>query len=334
MSRFTIGIPTFNRAELLSIAIEAALSQSYPELEIIVSDNASTDETPTVVRQFGDRVRYVRNESNIGAVANFRKVAELATGEFFSWLQDDDCIFASFAEHAVAGLREFPGATVYGAYAAVSNNLSSLANGWLYGPPIALDWFRSQPRTVRGDLVAPLSLAVSFAIPPVIAFRTAALKQCLSRFDADMPLFVERTILADVASLGEMVVDPFLAGVFRSHAKQGYRVIQNQDPDAMRQQWLTMAKQLDSIVPNQNGEWRGDLIELLRDATRGHKQGWIKESETWPTDIPLCREMRAALLQKPEPTHIPLSPSGLFRASKRYARTLISNIAEQGFRIF
>src|SRR5438874_2520603 len=97
MPLFTIGIPTFNRASLLPGAIRSALSQSHTQLEVIVSDNASNDSTAEVVRQFGDRVRYARNDTNVGPLANFCRLVELARGEYFSWLQDDDCIFDQFA---------------------------------------------------------------------------------------------------------------------------------------------------------------------------------------------------------------------------------------------
>src|SRR5438067_1287485 len=153
MPKFTIGIPTFNRASLLHSALQSAVNQSYDDLEIIVSDNASTDNTAEVVEQFGARVRYVRNETNLGANANFFRLVELAAGKYFSWLQDDDCIFDQFAERAARCLDRFPRATVYGAYAAVAPNPQSLATSWLYGPPLAFDWIAVTPRVVSADLI-------------------------------------------------------------------------------------------------------------------------------------------------------------------------------------
>src|SRR5271157_2570419 len=85
MPRFTIGIPTYNRCDLLANALRAAVGQSFPDPEILVCDDASTDRTPEVVRSFGDRVRYHRNATNIGMWPNFAKAVELAEGEYFSW---------------------------------------------------------------------------------------------------------------------------------------------------------------------------------------------------------------------------------------------------------
>ena len=69
----TIAIPTYNRANAyLMQALESAVNQTYRNLEIIVSDNCSTDNTETVVRGFDDpRIRYIRQNENIGANNNF-----------------------------------------------------------------------------------------------------------------------------------------------------------------------------------------------------------------------------------------------------------------------
>ena len=315
MPTFTIGIPTFNRAKWLKTAIEAALSQTYRDVKIIVSDNASTDNTEAVVRRFGSRVIYSRNETNIGALSNFCRLVELASGDYFSWLQDDDCIFGQFAERAVSCLEKNRQATLYGAYSVVSGTLSSLANGWLYGPPLSLDWTNDRARVMQGDLMAPLSLCGSVAIPPVIAFRLASLKKCTPGWDHSIPLFAERTILCDVAAKGKVVFDPYVAGVFRSHEKQCY---QQYDSDASKQQWLSMARQLDTIPTQYNRKQR--LAELLEEID-GRKNEWVKESQTWPTDIPLCQEMREALIAEPQPQN------NILNMSRTIAENLMSRFS-------
>jgi len=86
-------IPTYNRARLLFEAVDSALSQDYPNLEVIVSDNASTDDTSEVIKKYlpDTRFRYSRNQTNIGLGANWRKLLyEHATGEYGKLLNDDD----------------------------------------------------------------------------------------------------------------------------------------------------------------------------------------------------------------------------------------------------
>lgn len=91
----SIGIPTYNRADMLSISLDSVLSQDYENTEIIISDNASTDSTSSVCKRYCDvdnRVKYFKQTTNLGPTANFEQVLKIASGEFFMWLGDDDWI--------------------------------------------------------------------------------------------------------------------------------------------------------------------------------------------------------------------------------------------------
>ncbi len=94
----SICIPTYNRASLLKEAIASAIVVDYPNIEIVISDNASTDNTCEVVQAFNDeRIKYYRNETNIGSYRNFRKVLyEHAKGAYAIYLADDDLIIDKF----------------------------------------------------------------------------------------------------------------------------------------------------------------------------------------------------------------------------------------------
>jgi glycosyltransferase involved in cell wall biosynthesis len=106
----TIGISTYNRARsYLPMALDSALRQTYPNVEVVVSDNCSTDDTPAVIRSRAKQgLRYFRHDSNIGANNNFNFCLEQAKGEYFLLLHDDDLIDADFVETCVraAGSRE------------------------------------------------------------------------------------------------------------------------------------------------------------------------------------------------------------------------------------
>ena len=92
--KVTIALPTYNRASRFLIpALECALAQDWQDLEIIVSDNCSSDATPDVVASYTDpRVRYFRQEENIGANNNFNFCVEKARGDYFLLFPDDDVI--------------------------------------------------------------------------------------------------------------------------------------------------------------------------------------------------------------------------------------------------
>ena len=90
----SVLIPTFDYGRFLATAVDSVLAQTYPNVEVVVCDNASTDDTAEVAARYANdpRVRYVRNERNIGLVPNFNRALALARGEFVLWLSADDWI--------------------------------------------------------------------------------------------------------------------------------------------------------------------------------------------------------------------------------------------------
>jgi glycosyltransferase involved in cell wall biosynthesis len=105
MAVVSVVIPTFNRAWGLRRALESALAQTHPECEVIVMDDASTDETREVVGEFRNAgFIYRRQTSRAGMVGNWGKGLELASGDFLVFLADDDRLRPTFAE---ARLRSF-----------------------------------------------------------------------------------------------------------------------------------------------------------------------------------------------------------------------------------
>lgn len=104
-------IPTYNRCGLLREAVKSALAQSYDNLVVIVSDNASTDETPNVMRDIvssDSRVRYIRSAQNLGPVKNYRRCFDAATGSFCLFLNDDDLLLdRDFIANGVSLLRKY-----------------------------------------------------------------------------------------------------------------------------------------------------------------------------------------------------------------------------------
>ncbi len=104
----SIGMPVHNGALYLSDAIEDFLGQTFSDFELIVSDNASTDESEAIVREAAERdkrVRYVRNETNIGALPNSNRTMELARGKYFCLAAHDDRHVPTFLAMLVAELE-------------------------------------------------------------------------------------------------------------------------------------------------------------------------------------------------------------------------------------
>jgi glycosyltransferase involved in cell wall biosynthesis len=109
--RVSIGMPVYNGEALLESTLEALLKQTFDDFEIVVCDNASTDRTAAIAESFAardTRVRYVRNERNIGANGNFSKVARLTTAPLFKWAAHDDLYAPTYLEQCVAILDADP----------------------------------------------------------------------------------------------------------------------------------------------------------------------------------------------------------------------------------
>lgn len=97
--RVTIGLPVYNGENFIEDAINSILNQQFQDFELIISDNASTDRTESICREFarGDnRIQYYRNDKNIGAAPNFNNIVPKARGEFFKWMAHDDVIMPEF----------------------------------------------------------------------------------------------------------------------------------------------------------------------------------------------------------------------------------------------
>ena len=106
--KLTVGIPTFNRAGWLRESIESVLAQTFTDFRLIVSDNASDDDTPEVVRSFDDdRIQYMRSQRNVGSIGNLNRLIALAETEFLVLLPDDDVLYPGHLAAAVDVLERF-----------------------------------------------------------------------------------------------------------------------------------------------------------------------------------------------------------------------------------
>lgn len=110
-SLFSICIPTRNRGYILGTALESCLRQTYPNLEVVISDNHSADQTEELVASYAKndpRVKYFRNPANLGIERNLFRMFALARGEYVQYLADDCWLSANFVEERVRGFQEHP----------------------------------------------------------------------------------------------------------------------------------------------------------------------------------------------------------------------------------
>ena len=118
----SVGMPVYNGAKSIRRAIESLLTQDYSNFELIISDNASTDQTPDICKYYAsrdERIRYYAAEQNMGSVWNYNRVFELSKGKYFLWAADDDFREPYFISKCVQILEENPEAVLCHSYVVV-----------------------------------------------------------------------------------------------------------------------------------------------------------------------------------------------------------------------
>ena len=111
----SLGLPVYNGGHLLAKALDSALGQTYGDFELLVSDNASTDDTPDIVREYAardSRIRYVRHPKNIGSGNNWTFVGQQARGTWHLWISHNDVYGKTLLEDCLKPLQADPSVAV------------------------------------------------------------------------------------------------------------------------------------------------------------------------------------------------------------------------------
>ena len=213
----SIGIPTFNRPELLRQALESARSQTYPNLEILVSDNESTDaQTSKILAEASAidfRIKTYRQKKNIGATANFEFLLRSATGEFFTWVADDDVLHPTCIELLVAAHTQNPSlACVFSDVTIIDitgNSLGIKKHAAFRHSP-----YKSRAENIRASFFSAPQCQATYGL-----FRTSIALQCPFEKTTYKNMIggAEYTFLARLASLGNVIAVPHALRSYRQH---------------------------------------------------------------------------------------------------------------------
>ena len=109
--RISIGLPVYNAEKYLRHALDAILSQTFEDFELIICDNASTDSTAGICASYAladNRIRFYRNDRNLGAAENFNRVFSFARADYFKWIAYDDICLPEFLAKCVEVLDRDP----------------------------------------------------------------------------------------------------------------------------------------------------------------------------------------------------------------------------------
>ena len=105
--RVSIGLPVYNGGRFLKHALDTILSQTFEDFELIISDNASDDDSDAICRAYADRdarIQYSRHQVNLGAAENYNRVFRLSRAPYFKWASHDDALAPEFLERCVSTL--------------------------------------------------------------------------------------------------------------------------------------------------------------------------------------------------------------------------------------
>jgi glycosyltransferase involved in cell wall biosynthesis len=156
--RLTVGLPVYNSERYVAESIESLLGQSYTDFELIISDNASTDDTPGICERYAKqdrRIRYYRQPKNVGLAPNHNFCAEQARGELFKWAAGDDLYHRDLLLRCVEVLNERAEVVLVHSYTALIDANSKMDRATAYSlatsAPRPSDRFRSLLHDNGGD---------------------------------------------------------------------------------------------------------------------------------------------------------------------------------------
>jgi glycosyltransferase involved in cell wall biosynthesis len=223
--KLSIGLPVYNGEKFLRAALDSLLQQDYSDFELIISDNASTDATQTICREYAakdGRIRYHRNDVNIGASGNFNSVVGLARGKYFKWATHDDVHLPGFLKQTMHLMQQAPPTVVLvTTKAKVIDEHRNFADI----PVECLDTRHPLPH----QRVADVMRRVFWASALFGVFRIEALKKtrlCDAFFASDYVLLAEVAALGEIWEVPETLFQRRLHPDMSTNANKNWRELQ------------------------------------------------------------------------------------------------------------
>ena len=211
MTRVSVCIPTRNQARYLATAVESALGQPVEDLEVVVHDDASTDETGAVLAGFGDpRLRTVRHPEPLGIAASRNALLEDARGEYIAWLDSDDRYTNGSLARRLRLLDDNPGVgLVHGAFDLIDDYDRPL-RGW---PAVHEGDTLQRGEVAFRELLQSNTITTSTVVARRSAHEAAGpFSEAVGRTSSDWEMWLRIALRADIAYTASVVAS------YRQHA--------------------------------------------------------------------------------------------------------------------
>ncbi|MEP6486180.1 glycosyltransferase [Microcoleus vaginatus GB2-A3] len=241
--KVSIAMPVYNGDRYLCQALDSLLAQDYPNFELLISDNASTDSTPEICQEYAaknPKIRYFRNSTNIGALSNFNQVFKLSTGEYFMWAAHDDLWVPSYVSKCLAQLQSHPNAVLCFSEIQFIDELGFPKNRE----------YNDLLETVGKDIperIRRLTYKLNWYDAIYGLMRADALKKTnlmSGKYGSDVILLMELMLLGEFAKVPEKLF--------------AYRVLPNNHEENFHQPYSSLAKELMSV------SWHSNLTPDLK----------------------------------------------------------------------
>lgn len=267
----SVGLPVYNGERYIRQSIESLLGQSYTDFELIISDNASTDATQEICREYAkedSRIRYFRQPRNIGLAPNHNFVVYESKGKLFKWAAGDDLYARSLLERCVAALDENPDVVLAHSWTAKIDGAGTLTAAFEYpmstSSPRAPERFRSVLFDSGGD--------DDYGVVRIDVLRRTAMKESYHHAD--------HTIIAELVLHGRFYQVPDWLFFRREHPGQSGRTsirkrCANFDP--------RLANPLLHPVPRLYAEYVWGYVAAIRRAplSRADRQACYRHLAEW-----------------------------------------------------
>lgn len=310
----SIGLPVYNGSRHLREAIDSLLAQDLDDLELVISDNASTDDTPAICAEYASkdgRVRYTRNQTNIGAAANFNRAFELCSGTYFMWGSDDDVWDPRFARLCIDRLVESPESAMCGGRVKVMNDEGVVLPGYpdeyldTEGLDVAARVRKMTSRLVGSDIYAvirPEALRSTRLFRPVVGPDTILVLELLLTGDA---LCVPEVLLHKRLSQTPKTVAAYIEEI-DPHRSENAAHCEVEEPLTFMAREMLATVRASHLNPSVVAEIEGDLVNTLIFRNEFWRQ-LISDEQGWRfADLPTMAAAKAAIRQA---LHLPAETS-------------------------
>ena len=212
MVKVSVCIPTYNTARYLADAIESVLAQDFSDYELVICDNASTDETPEICRRYNDsRVRYVRFDELVNQGGNWNRCLELSSGEYVALLHADDLYLPGFLEERVRILDQQPDVgLVFGAVQLI-NDHGVVTGKEAFGDEV---FMAPAPEFYKELLIKCVIL------PPSVVVRRGCY-EALGRFDEKRLFAIDWEMWLRLSARFGVAYSPAVNSAYRYHDMSG-----------------------------------------------------------------------------------------------------------------